>query len=374
MKTKLLIGYFAFFLSMNSIGQTPAENCKKDLDFIPAFLLENDAGAKDHRQHNGQEKLDIAYSEARNRLKEISSANECDVLIKSYLLSWRKDHINVRSTRPSIENKPSSNISPEPQKPSLEPSLELLSENTALLVIRSFRSRYKNSIEKLLQNNETELEKRPNWIIDVRRNGGGSDSSYQALLPWFVSNEIVNVETSWLATPINIQANASICQLAAPNDPSCPKMIEPVLSLMKSTKNGEFTQSTKPYDFQLVSPRDSAAERRVAVLMGQRCGSTCEQFLLTVRQAFNVKLLGRNSAGALDYSNLRPYSLPSGERDLIYAISRSHRLPFLPVDITGVLPDILLPQPQNEKESAREIIRVKNWLEGGSLDINVDIN
>lgn len=151
-------------------------------------------------------------------------------------------------------------------------------------------------------------------------------------------------------------------------------MIESVLALMRSTENGGFTQSATRYNFEHNPSRDSAAKRKVAVLMGNKCGSSCEQFLLTVRQAFNVKLLGRNSAGALDYSNLRPYPLPSGERDLIYAISRSHRLPFLPVDITGVLPDILLPQPKNERESALEILRVKNWLEGGSLDVIAENN
>ena len=50
--------------------------------------------------------------------------------------------------------------------------------------------------------------------------------------------------------------------------------------------------------------------QRVAVLVDKRCGSTCEEFLLVARQSFKVKLFGQSSAGSLDYSNLRPFTLP----------------------------------------------------------------
>jgi C-terminal processing protease CtpA/Prc len=101
--------------------------------------------------------------------------------------------------------------------------------------------------------------------------------------------------------------------------------------------------------------------------MDHRCASSCEEFLLTVRQSFAVKLLGRPSRGSLDYSNLRPHVLPSGERVLRYAISRSERLPDLPVDLAGVEPDIYLPEPPNAKVRGGEVRQVQHWLEFGSL-------
>jgi hypothetical protein len=37
------------------------------------------------------------------------------------------------------------------------------------------------------------------------------------------------------------------------------------------------------------------------VLIDNMCGSSCEQFLLTVRQSFSVKLVGRsNTMGVID--------------------------------------------------------------------------
>jgi hypothetical protein len=52
------------------------------------------------------------------------------------------------------------------------------------------------------------------------------------------------------------------------------------------------------------------------VLIDSPCGSSCEEFLLAVRQSFNVKLVG---------------------------------------------------QPSDKKARANEVLQVQRWLEGGSL-------
>ena len=104
----------------------------------------------------------------------------------------------------------------------------------------------------------------------------------------------------------------------------------------------------------------------MAVLADARCGSSCEQFLLTVRQGVAVKLVGRSrSAGVLDYSNMRPFDLPSGTRRLWYATSRSNRLPALPLDGMGIAPDVYLPGPA-PADARADIARVQRWLEGAA--------
>ena len=105
--------------------------------------------------------------------------------------------------------------------------------------------------------------------------------------------------------------------------------------------------------------------RRVGVLVDSRCGSTCEQFLLATRQSFKVKLFGQSSAGALDYSNLRPFALPSGKRLLMYATSRSLRLPQFVVDAAGIPPDQVLPVPLDAAAREEEIAEVRRVLESG---------
>ena len=87
----------------------------------------------------------------------------------------------------------------------------------------------------------------------------------------------------------------------------------------------------------------SAGAAAVSILVDDGCKSSCEEFLLAARQSFAVKLVGQHSGGTLDYSNLRPYPLPSGDRILLYAVTRSLRIPAMPVDGIGVMPDVFVP-------------------------------
>lgn len=93
------------------------------------------------------------------------------------------------------------------------------------------------------------------------------------------------------------------------------------------------------------------------------CGSSCEEFVLAVRQSFKVKLFGQSTYGSLDYSNLRPHALPSGRRRLMYATSRSLRLPTQPVDVSGIAPDQWLPAPVDEPSARAEIGSVCDVME-----------
>ena len=50
-----------------------------------------------------------------------------------------------------------------------------------------------------------------------------------------------------------------------------------------------------------------------------------------------------NTGGFLDYGNLRRIDLPSGERRLFMPMTRSRRLPAMPLDAIGLAPDVRIP-------------------------------
>ena len=138
---------------------------------------------------------------------------------------------------------------------------------------------------------------------------------------------------------------------------------------MRSVAPGQYINQDDAgvVQFERVKQPERKRPSRIAILVDGRCASSCEEFLLIARQSFSVKLVGQPSFGSLDYSNLRPYDLPSGQRVLWYATSRSLRLPDYPVDLAGIPPDIYLPVSHDDSDAKGEIGRVKRWLEGGSL-------
>jgi C-terminal processing protease CtpA/Prc len=221
----------------------------------------------------------------------------------------------------------------------------------------------------LLRKHRQDLATRANWIIDVRDNDGGNDDTYYPLLPWLLPDEREDVGAEWLSTPANIEGQEKVCASVGSDDSQCKAYVARAVKRMRSVASGSYVAQEDGAAIHYLRVENLEPQRpaRVAVLIDSGCGSSCEEFLLTVRQSFNVKLLGRRSHGSLDYSNLRPHELPSGERILRYAVSRSQRLPELPVDVAGVQPDILLPKPADESARQDEVLRVRRWLEGGSL-------
>ena len=350
---------------------TPGETCVQDLRAIPGFLLENDTGARQHLAQKGQAYFDQALATASQAASAAPDAAACDAVLENYVGVWRKGHLHIKpgSAVDIAKPAPAQPAASGQAAPSKAPTLQLLSSQTVLLSLPSFRGNHSAAMQALLDTHREALAARPNWILDVRRNGGGSDNTYAPLLQWISSGEMVRVGAEWLSTPANIAGQESVCALLAPGDAACAAFAGQAVSQMRTVKAGEFApqQPGGTISYLRVDGQTPQRPARVAILIDRDCASSCEEFLLAVRQSFHVKLIGRNSYGALDYSNLRLHALPSGVRHLQYATSRSARLPHLQVDLGGIQPDIYLPPPKDEAGREDEIVRVRRWLEGGTL-------
>jgi hypothetical protein len=356
---------------------TAAEECEKDLISLPAFLLENDTGAPVHLAEKGQAYFDQALVSARTAAQGVADDKGCDAVMHDYLSKWRKWHLQVGTIAPAAPADapaiaPATTAMPVPSEARLDaaqlPALRLLSSHTLLLSLHSFEPAYAQPLAQLLREHHDDLAGHGNWIIDVRDSGGGSDDTYLPLLPWLLADESVEIGADWLVTPANIAAQEAVCPMLGPSElKNCLAVIQPVLARMRQAAPGSYIPVNAAINYRRHLPLEPHRPARVAVLIDHPCGSACEQFVLTVKQSFTVKLVGRNTIGALDYSNLRPQKLPSGRRILLYAISRSRRLPSMQVDLGGIMPDIYLPAPADQAGRDEEIVRVRRWLEGGSL-------
>lgn len=366
----MTLGLISVFQFAHANPSTPvahidaARSCVHDLAVLPDFLLANDTGAADNRRHRGESAITSALERATQETALVMSSDDCARVLRRYLAAWREGHLTVESL--ANESQSEKAAGPAAQAQESPAGIRWLSSKTVLLTFRTFAPSAQAPIRDLFKIHQKRLSQTPNWIIDVRQNDGGSDSIYNPIVQATIGHPVFSAGAEFLVTPANIEGHLRICELYAPADTSCPRAIRPLVETMRAAPSGTYVRppgSSSTFTRIVPDQPKRLRPQRVVVLTDIDCVSSCEQFLLHMRQGWNVKLVGRRTYGALDYSNLRPYSLPSGERVLWYATSRSARLPYLPVDGTGVLPDVLLLPPANEAERAKEVDFVKGLLE-----------
>lgn len=342
----------------------PAQ-CVADLDDMNAFIEANDAGAAAALADHGPA-IRQAFDKARQDAAQAPDMAACRKLLHGYARTWRPGHIAVAATPGNEDGKPDAKPDAKPAADPNAPRFEVLGKDTVLFTIPTFDDRYAPTMKKLVADHRAELASHGNWIIDVRNNGGGSDSTYAPLMGWLLDGDLRGYRTEYYVTPANIKAQEEIC--ARTSDPAqCRKELDPVVARMRTAAPGSFVlKGSERIEYEKVK-LEAKRPARVAVLTDRGCGSSCEQFVLEARTSYRVKVVGRPTYGSLDVSNLRPHVLPSGRAQLYYATTRTTRLPDMRIDTIGIAPDILLPKPADKAGREAEIRQVQRWLEGGAL-------
>ena len=220
--------------------------------------------------------------------------------------------------------------------------IERIDDKTLLLRIPSFDGYLRDQIDSVINANMDTLLQTPNLIIDLRNNGGGSDRSYYPILPLLYTGPIHTVGVELLSTPLNNQR-----MLDFVNNPEYGFSEEE-----KEWAQAAYEKLSK-YPGEFVNLGDHVVDtttldtvypypKQVAIIIHEGNGSTTEQFLLAARQSKKVKLFGTTTYGVLDISNMYYVDSPCDDFQLGYSLSRSMRLPDLPVDDIGIQPDFFI--------------------------------
>ncbi len=216
---------------------------------------------------------------------------------------------------------------------------EIINEDTAYIRIPSFGGEYRQEIAKLIKKNRDIIISKDNLIIDIRNNGGGSDSSYNPLLEFLYTNPIRTVGVEFLSTELNNQRMIDFIEKDSWNFDEAGKKWAKESYDKLSKRLGQWVSlnendvTTVTYDSVLSKPNN------IAVLINEGVGSTSEQFLLAAKQSRKVKLFGKRTAGVVDVGNLYSTRSDSGYYQLSYALSKSKRMPDNVVDERGISPD-----------------------------------
>ena len=232
--------------------------------------------------------------------------------------------------------------------------IKKLNYTTLYFRMPSFNHELKQKVDSIIKANHELIAETPNLIIDVRNNGGGSDITYSDIIPYLYTNPIKLINNSILSTPDNIAKFESI--LTDPGYPESSKQyIRDLVERLKKNP-GKFVRK----DDETITQRNKLTfPKNVIVLINNNCASSCEEFVLAVKQSKKVTLMGENTLGVLDYANVHTLDLPCTGWGLQYATSRTNRLPDYPIDNIGIEPAVKIPDHVNWVDFALEYLKSK---------------
>ena len=227
-----------------------------------------------------------------------------------------------------------------------------LSPNTNYLKISSFETEYKSNIDSILKENESLLNSTANLILDLRDNGGGADNLWQPLIQYLYTDPLKTIGVDALATDTTIVGWKKYLEDKNLSNESVNE-IKATIAKMEKAKGKWVSLDTDQIDSSF---KAKLFPKKVIILINKWCGSSTEEFLLMARQSSKVTLVGENTIGNLDYSNVVQTPFKCFPYTLRYASTRSRRLNINQgIDNIGIAPNYYLGK---EKDWIKEAVKL----------------
>ena len=231
-----------------------------------------------------------------------------------------------------------------------------LNESTIYFNIPSFSWESKPTIDSLFASNKFNLSKSSNLILDLRNNGGGSDDVYSIISPYLYTQPIKVIGVDMYASNDNIKGWELILQ-----DPNMPVESKPEIQKMIDKMKLQVNQNVNIVEDGIDSSYTPLLfPKNVVILINEGCASSTEQFLLEAKQSKKVTLMGKNTMGTLDYSNLRESNFCEMPYTLRTPTTRSRRIDIgKGIDGIGIRPAVYLTDKQDWVKEALNFLKNK---------------
>ncbi len=232
---------------------------------------------------------------------------------------------------------------------------KMIDDKTAYLRFSTF-NQGSDVIDSVINKNKTQILSTPRLIIDIRDNGGGSNSNYKNILPFMYTQPytVDNGDGGYvLATEDIIAAERKIYEQAW-NSLSGESKKEyateygewkSTIDSMDKVKGARYYYPSTP-----TTKMDSVTSnpKQVAVLINKGCASTAEWFIMEAEYSKKVTLFGQNSAGVMDNTNVRQHALACPSYTIFAASGRRGGASTRPMDNVGFKPHVFIPETEED--------------------------
>ena len=228
-----------------------------------------------------------------------------------------------------------------------------LNPQTAYLKIPTFTNN-DDKIQQLIAGADATIRSTPYLLVDLRGNGGGN-TGWVFMLPYFMTNTVVQYPSLVRVTPDNVPLKLQDLEPFV-NNPISEQYQKyfpaPVLNAYKKAY-AELPTTTQPfYPVPGVNfPLDSITRypQKIALMVDDFCGSSTEYFFSLSRQSKKVITYGTHTMGMMDYEGMStPTPLPFHKFILTIPIAKSSWTDTQPIDQTGFTPDVLINLPHTQ--------------------------
>lgn len=218
---------------------------------------------------------------------------------------------------------------------------KLINDSVAYLRIPTFNGQLYAQLDSLYKLASPTIYKTPYLIIDVRGNGGGSDSNVEPLIPFIYAEPMVFDErVDYYVTKDNIEKYEEYISYMKDNiadfgEESVNYMAEEVEKLKKAELN-TFLPMDDSQSADTIKIDASEYPKKVGILYDRGCASSCETLLFVAQKSSKTILMGDNSGGYVGYGNVfstdTPYGFKLQTSTTRYSTQRKY-------EVIGIAPD-----------------------------------
>ncbi|QHS55145.1 hypothetical protein GWR56_06185 [Mucilaginibacter sp. 14171R-50] len=351
---------FLCFIVLFPIGAFAQNcNCLVNFDYVTSHVTDNYSGYTDKVKNKNLKEFNTFTGQLRQRALKATGTDSCYVILKTWVNYFKDHHLRVQLDWRYREKYPEQikqldklfaakqTLPGSGEKLDSQTSIKQFNANTILIRLPSFEWSEKKIIDSLFKAHQESLKTAPNWIIDVRGNGGGTDYAFNALLPYIYANPINIKPDEYRSSKDNIallEGNLKDPDISG----QAKEFLRNVISLMKLHPN-QFVNPSGKESFEIKYDSVYQFPQKIAILIDRNSASSTESFLLTAMQSKKVKVYGENSAGILDYGSYQYFDIPCADLNLVIPIARSKRLPQYPIDNTGIAPNVKIDVKERDK-------------------------
>lgn len=211
-----------------------------------------------------------------------------------------------------------------------EYSVKKVDEDIVVITMTDFAN--PDAVVEMISDNQALLESTDKWIIDVRVNYGGSDSSYRPLLAYLLPEEGVELgdeDDYMLFNCTEASANRVILEIDEDLKEVEDDQARVFLTVFRREWEKNSGKGFVQFNFEeLVAStfiKGSKHPSSIIILADNRCGSSGDSFVEVAGKSNKVTVIGRATMGLNDYANLASMKWAEGF-ELMYPTSRLSRI------------------------------------------------